>query len=120
MVAPLPSKPLLLYIAITKQPLGALLAQKQGGMERPIYHISRLMKGPELRYPTAEKVCLSLAFAVSKFNHYFLGHRVQLVTKSNLVKYLLTCPQLFGRMAQWAILIACHDIECIRLSGIKR
>ena len=67
----------------------------------------------------AKKVCLSLAFAVSKFNHYFLGHHVQLMTKSSPVKYLITRPQLFGRMAQWAILTACHDIECIRSSTIK-
>ena len=65
------------------------------------------MKGPELRYLTAEKACLSLAFAVMKFNHYFLGHRVQLVTKCNPVKYLLTCLQLSGRMGQWAILTLC-------------
>jgi len=45
-------------------------------MERPVYNISRFMKGPELRYSTAEKVCLSLAFDVSKFNHYLLRHRV--------------------------------------------
>ena len=57
-----------------------------------MYYISRLMKGLELRYLTAEKVCLSLAFAVTKFNHYFLGHRKQLVTKSNPVKYFLTHP----------------------------
>ena len=57
-----------------------------------MYYINRLMKGPELRYSTTEKVCLSLAFVVSKFNHYFLGHSVQLVTKSNPVKYLLTHP----------------------------
>ena len=57
-----------------------------------MYYISRLMKGLELRYLTAEKVCLSLAFALTKFNHYFLGHRKQLVTKSNPVKYLLTHP----------------------------
>ena len=67
----------------------------------------------------AKKVCLSLAFVVSKFNHYFLGHRVQLVTNSSPVKYLLTHPQLFGRMAQWAILTMCHDIECIRPFTIK-
>lgn len=99
MVAPLFGKPLLLYIANVKQSLRALLAQEQGGMEKPVYYISRLMKGPKLRYSTAEKVCLSLAFVVSKFNHYFLGHRVQLVTKNNPVKYLLTCLQLSGRMA---------------------
>ena len=57
-----------------------------------MYYISRLMKGPKLRYLTAEKVCLSLAFAMTKFNHYFLGHRVQLVTKSNPMKYMLTHP----------------------------
>ena len=92
MVASLPRKPLLLFIANIEQSLGALLAQEQGGMKRPVYYISRLMKGPELRYSIAENVCLSLAFAMSKFNHYFLRHHVQLVTKSNLVKYLLTHP----------------------------
>ena len=76
MVAPFLGKPLLLYIANIKQSLGALLAQEQGDMERPVYYISRFMKGPELRYSTAKKVCLSLAFVVSKFNHYFLGHCV--------------------------------------------
>ena len=92
MLASLPRKPLLLFIANIEQSLGALLAQEQGGMKRPVYYISRLMKGPELRYSIAENVCLSLAFAMSKFNHYFLRHHVQLVTKSNLVKYLLTHP----------------------------
>ena len=77
----------------------ALLAQYQEGVKKPIYYISRLIKGLELRYSTIEKVCLSLAFAVSKFNHYFLGHCVQLVTKSNSMNYLLTRPQLLGRMA---------------------
>ena len=84
-----------------------------------MYYISKFIKGPELRYSTAEKVCLSLAFAMSNFNHYFLRHRVQLVTKSNPVKYLLTRPQLLGRMVQWAILTSCLDIECIRLTAIR-
>jgi len=35
------------------------------------------------------------------------------------VKYLLTCPHLSKRMAQWAILTSCHDIVCIRPSAIK-
>ena len=103
MVAPIPEKPLLLYIANMKQSLGALLAQDQEGVEKPIHYISRLIKGPKLRYSTTEKVCLSLAFAMSKFNHYFLGHCVQLVTKSNPMKYLLTLSQLLGRIAQWTI-----------------
>ena len=45
-------------------------------MERSVYNISKLMNGPELRYSIAKKVCLSLYFVVSKFNHYFPGHRI--------------------------------------------
>ena len=75
-VALIHGKPLLLYIANTEQSLGALLAEDQEGVEKPVYYTSRLMKGPELRYSTVEKVCLSLAFVVSKFNHHFLGHLV--------------------------------------------
>ena len=56
---------------------------------------------------------------MTKFNHYFLGYRVQLVTKSNPVKHLLTHPQLLGRMVQWAILTSCLDIECMRPTAIK-
>ena len=93
--------------------MGALLAQDQEGVEKPVYYISRLMKGPELRYSTAENVYLSLAFVVSNFNHYLLEHRVQLMTKSNPMKYLFTRPQLSGRMEQWAILTLCLDIESI-------
>ena len=88
-----------------------MLAQDQEGVKKPVYYINRFMKGSKLRYSTAENVCLSLAFAVSKFNNYFLGHRVQLVTKSNLVKYLLTRPQLPRRMVQWAILTSCLDVK---------
>ena len=70
--------------------MGALLAQEKEWVEKPVYYIIKFMKRPNLKYSTAEKVCLSLAFAVTKFDHYFLGHRVQLVTKSNPMKYLLT------------------------------
>lgn len=119
MVVLSPGKPLLLYIANTEQSLGTLLTQVQKGVEKPVYYIGRLMKGPELRYSTTKKVCLSLAFAMSKFIHCFLGHYIQLVTKSNPMKYLLTRHQLLGRMAQWALLTLCHDIKCIKPSAIR-
>ena len=53
MIAPSLGKPLLLYIANTEQSVGALLAQEdEHGKERLVYYISRLMRGPELRYST--------------------------------------------------------------------
>ena len=49
MVAPVPSKPLLLYIANIEQSLGALLAQELERVKKLVYYVSRLMKGLELR-----------------------------------------------------------------------
>ena len=46
MVAHLLGRPLLLYIANTEQSLGALLAQDQEWVEKPMYYINRFMKGP--------------------------------------------------------------------------
>jgi hypothetical protein len=98
MIALSPGKPLLLYIANIRQSVGALLAQKdEHGNERPVYYISRLIRGPESRYSTAKKICLSLVFVVQKFRHYFLGHEVHLVSKSSPIKYPLTRPLLSRR-----------------------
>ncbi len=45
MMAPSPSKPLLLYIANIEHFVGALLAQEdKDGKEKPIYYINRLMR----------------------------------------------------------------------------
>lgn len=88
-------------------------------MEKTVYYISKLLKGLDLRYFTTKNICLSLAFAVSKFHHLCLGHRVHLVTKSNIVKYLQSYPQLLRRLAQWAVLTSCNDVKCVRTAAIK-
>jgi hypothetical protein len=77
------------------------------------------MKGPELRYSMAEKICLSLVFAVQKFRHYFLAHEIHLVSKRSPVKYLLTKPLLSGRTVKWALTLFEFDIKCIGVATIK-
>jgi ribonuclease HI len=100
--------------------VGALLAQEdEHGKERPVYYISRLMRGLEVRYLTTKKIYLSLVFLVQKFRHYFLGHEVHLVSKSNPVKYLLKRPLLLGRTAKWALTLSEFDIKCIGVAAIR-
>ena len=64
-------------------------------------------------------ICLSLVFAVQKFRHYFSGHEVHLVSKSSLIKYMLTRPLLSGRTAKWALNLSNFDIKCIGVAAIK-
>ena len=55
--APIPDKPLILYIAAQEQSLGALRVQKnEEGNEAALYYLSRTLVGAELKYSPIEKI----------------------------------------------------------------
>jgi hypothetical protein len=90
---PIPGKPLILYIAVQEQSLGALLAQKnEAEKEKALYYLSRKLTGAELRYSPIEKMCLALFFSIHKLRHYMQAHTIHLVTKVDPVKYILSRP----------------------------
>ncbi|KAA0051956.1 uncharacterized protein E5676_scaffold409G002320 [Cucumis melo var. makuwa] len=67
--APIPGKPLILYIAAQERSLGALLAQKkEKGRERALYYLTRTLVGSEVNYSPIEKMCLALIFVIDKLN----------------------------------------------------
>jgi len=54
---------LLLYLATNLYAIGALIAQKDGGgIEQPVYYISRALKDAETRYLKAERACLAIVY----------------------------------------------------------
>uniref|UniRef100_A0A2N9HXB3 Uncharacterized protein n=1 Tax=Fagus sylvatica TaxID=28930 RepID=A0A2N9HXB3_FAGSY len=62
--APVPGRPLRLYLASNSEAIGGLVAQKdEEGTERPIYYVSRALKDAETRYSGAERACLALIYA---------------------------------------------------------
>ena len=98
--APIHKKPLLLYLATNSYAIGALIAQEDGGgVEQPIYYISRALKDAETRYPRAERACLTIVYASQRLHHYFLAYEVWLMTKSYAIKVLLQQPILSGRIS---------------------
>ena len=83
-------KPLLLYLATNSYAIGALIAQEDGGgVEQPVYYISRALKDAETRYPRAERACLAIVYTLQRLRHYFLAYKVWLMTKSHAIKALL-------------------------------
>lgn len=79
----------------------AVKKQDEQGRERLVYY--RVMQPAETRYRRIEKVCLSLVFAAQKLRNYLLAHPVQLVTKSDPIKYMLTQPALSRRTVRWLL-----------------
>ncbi|CAL2247100.1 unnamed protein product [Prunus armeniaca] len=112
--------PLKLYLATTNATVGALLTQDDhDGEESPIYYVSRQLRGAETRYPNTELLCLALVYAAQRLRHYFLAHKLQLIVKSDLVRYLLTRPVLSGCFACWLLQQSEFHITCTTPKAIK-
>ena len=87
---PIPKRPLLLYLATNLYAIGALIAQEnEGGVEQPVYYISRALKDAETCYSRAERACLAIVYASQRLRHYFLAYEVWLMTNSHAIKALL-------------------------------
>uniref|UniRef100_A0A2N9HPH6 Integrase catalytic domain-containing protein n=1 Tax=Fagus sylvatica TaxID=28930 RepID=A0A2N9HPH6_FAGSY len=118
--APILGKPLQLYLASNSQAIGALIAQENdNGIEQPIYYVSQTLKDAESRYSGAERSCLALIYASQRLRHYFLAHKVQLMTKSHPIRSLLQQPVLSGRLAQWLLQLSQYEIIVETPTAIK-
>ena len=119
MTMPLKDQPMMLYLTSTPHSIGALLVQEVEEQERPVYYLSRCLHGSELNYSPMEKHCLALVFTTQKLRHYFLAHKLLVVTKSDPIKYLLSRPALSGRIAKWLLLLGEFDISVVQPKAIK-
>ncbi|KAK4381668.1 hypothetical protein Sango_2944900 [Sesamum angolense] len=78
LVAPVPGRLLILYVAAQERPVGILLTQKNDeGKENVLYYLSRTMMPNELKYSPIEKLCLA-----------------------NPLKYVMAKPVLSDRLAR--------------------
>ncbi|KAG9442616.1 hypothetical protein H6P81_018470 [Aristolochia fimbriata] len=120
LMAPASGNPLLLYIAAQEKSLGALLAQNDDqGKERALYYLSRTMVGAELNYSPIEKTCLALIFVVQKLRHYLFAHSMNLISRANPLKYIMSKPMLSERLAKWALFLFEFEVSFIPQKAIK-
>ena len=58
LVPPQRGRPLKLYIPVTDESIGCLLAQdNDAGCEQAIFYLSRHLNAPEINYTVVEKLC---------------------------------------------------------------
>ncbi|GLT32024.1 hypothetical protein SLA2020_067190 [Shorea laevis] len=89
LVAPIPGRPLILYIVAQEYSLGALLAQvNEEGKENALYYLSHTLVGVEVNYSPIEKICLVLIFSMKKLRHYI--HLISKVIKGQALADFLT------------------------------
>ncbi|XP_011627584.1 uncharacterized protein LOC105421539 [Amborella trichopoda] len=97
----------------------AMLGQYNNhGKEKIIYYISKTMVDYEIRYSEVKKHCLTLVLATQKLRHYVLSHTIKLISKMDLLKYLLERHVLNGRLAKWRMLLSEFDIEYVTQKSV--
>ncbi|XP_059277686.1 uncharacterized protein LOC132031802 [Lycium ferocissimum] len=120
LVAPVPGKPLILYISAQERSVGALLAQENSeGKENSLYYLSRMMTPNELNYTPIEKLCLALVFSIQKLKHYFQAHSVNLISRANPIKFVMSKPVLSDRLARWYLQFQQFEITYIPQKAVK-
>ncbi|XP_061372972.1 uncharacterized protein LOC133315385 [Gastrolobium bilobum] len=108
-----------LYLAVGTEAVGAALVQesKEGG-QKPIYFISKVLQGAELRYQQVENVALTLIFAARRLRPYFQCHPITVRTNQPIRK-VLHKPDIAGRMMSWAIELSEYQITYEPRTAIK-
>ena len=110
----------MIYLGTTTNAIGALLTPEDEKVkEKPIYYVSRQLHDIEKQYPASELACLTLVYASQRLCHYFLSHKLQLMVKSDPIRFLLTKPILSGRLVRWLLQLSQFNITCVVPKAIK-
>ena len=98
---PRQSKPLILYLALEENAMGAMLAQEgPEGIEHAVYYLSKKFLPYEEKYDLVEKMCFIMIWATSKLRHYFQSYKIQAVSKIDPLRYLFQVPTLTGKISR--------------------
>jgi len=79
-------------------------------MQKPIYFVSKVLQGPEVRYRAIDKATLAVVFATRRLLHYFQSFTVIMMTDLPIRK-VLQKPNVAGRMVRWAVELSEFDVQ---------
>jgi len=111
-------EPIIVYLDVSNEAISSILVQEIDAEERPVYFISRVLHGAEVRYQMVEKVALVLVITARRMQMYFQNHRVLVKINYPIMK-ILTKLKLVGRMIGWAIEFSEFHIQYQPKGAIK-
>jgi len=81
-----------LYLSVSDNTMSSVLTEDLEGGEKPVYFISKVFKGAELRYQRIERLALAIITTAIKLRPYFQSHRI--ILKTNYPS--MTCSMCQG------------------------
>ncbi|XP_017797025.1 PREDICTED: uncharacterized protein LOC108578250 [Habropoda laboriosa] len=111
------SKPFIVSTDASGHAIGAVLSQGIIGKDLPIAYTSRVLNAAELNYPTIEKECLAIMYAVQHFRPYIYGREFQLVTDHRPLVWLHSVKDPQSRLVRWRLKLAEFEYRVVYKQG---
>nr|XP_023901973.1 uncharacterized protein LOC112013826 [Quercus suber] len=109
---------LYLYLTVSLHAVSSALIREEEKVQKPVYYISRALRGAEGRYLLIEKLAFALITASRKLRHYFQVHVINVMTNHPLKK-AMNKLEAAGRLIQWAVELSEFDIWYQPRNAIK-
>ncbi|XP_020202547.1 uncharacterized protein LOC109788270 [Cajanus cajan] len=110
--------PLLMYLSASDSAISTVLVQETGNSQLPVYFVSRVLQGAEVRYQKIEKLALAILVTACKLRHYFQSYEV-VVRTDHPIRQVLQKPDLAGRMMKWSVELSEYSIKYEPRGAIK-
>ena len=115
-----PVLPTKLYTDWSKQGIGAVLAQVHpDGGEYLVACISRSLNKAEQNYSSYEGELLAATWAIRQFRVYLHGVKFTVITDHQPLLWLMSCTELNGKHARWALLMQDYEFTIEHRPGLK-
>ena len=100
--------------------IGAVLCQiDEKGEEHPIQYISRKLLPRECNYPTVERECLAIVWAVGTLNPYLYGREFTVQTDHNPLIWLDSISSKNRRLIRWSLTLQEYQIKIVHKRGVE-
>ena len=86
------------------------MIREEEKVQKPVYYVSRALRGAKERYPPMEKLTFALVMVARKLKPYFQAHTVIVLTDKPL-RQAMSNPDAAGRLALWAIELGEFNIQ---------
>ena len=97
--------------------LGAVLMQEWDGEEFPIAYASKKLLPREQRYSTVEKECLSIVWAVRKFEYFLYGREFEIHTDHKPLLYIQSKKLTNKRIMRWSMFLQEYRFRLVSVKG---